>query len=69
MKVFKLDPKLGDVNQQILEHSKDADAMIGAGRLLNASNLAHASQLKVISSVSVGYDNYDLAFLNQKIFG
>ncbi|UUS59685.1 MULTISPECIES: D-glycerate dehydrogenase [unclassified Acinetobacter] len=65
-KVFQISPKLGDVNQQILEHSKDADAMIGAGRLLNASNLAHASQLKVISSVSVGYDNYDLAFLNQK---
>ncbi len=44
----------------------DADAMIGAGRLLNETNLATAQQLKIISSVSVGYDNYDLAYLNQK---
>jgi len=61
-----INPKLGDVNQQIREQVKDADAMIGAGRLLNESNLATAKQLKIISSVSVGYDNYDLAYLNQK---
>lgn len=61
-----INPKLGDVNQQIREQVKDADAMIGAGRLLNESNLATAQQLKIISSVSVGYDNYDLAYLNQK---
>lgn len=64
--VVNINPKLGDVNQQILEHSADADAMIGAGRLLNSINLAHAKKLKVISSVSVGYDNYDLSFLNQQ---
>ena len=28
-----INPKLGDVNQQIREQVKDADAMIGAGRL------------------------------------
>ena len=61
-----INPKLGDVNQQIREQVKDADGMIGAGRLLNESNLATAQQLKIISSVSVGYDNYDLAYLNQK---
>lgn len=61
-----INPKLGDVNQQIREQVKDADAMIGAGRLLNESNLATAQQLKIISSVSVGYDNYDLDYLNQK---
>jgi gluconate 2-dehydrogenase len=33
--------------------------MIGAGRLLNESNLAPAQKLKIISSVTVGYDNYD----------
>lgn len=65
-KVVNINPKLGDVNQQILEHSADADAMIGAGRLLNSKNLAHAKKLKVISSVSVGYDNYDLSYLNQQ---
>lgn len=64
--VIEINPKLGDVNQQILEEVKDAEGMIGAGRLLNQINLSSATQLKVISSVSVGYDNYDLDYLNQK---
>lgn len=65
-KVVVLDPKQGDINQQIRTEVVDADAMIGAGRLLNETNLVTAQQLKIISSVSVGYDNYDLAYLNQK---
>lgn len=64
--VVVIDPKQGDVNQQIQQHVQDADGMIGAGRLLNQSNLATAQQLKIISSVSVGYDNYDVGYLNQK---
>ena len=64
--VVVIDPKQGDVNQQIQQHVQDADGMIGAGRLLNQSNLATAQQLKIISSVSVGYDNYDVDYLNQK---
>lgn len=64
--VVVIDPKQGGVNQQIQQHVQDADGMIGAGRLLNQSNLATAQQLKIISSVSVGYDNYDVDYLNQK---
>ena len=64
--VVQVHPKQGDVNQQILAQSQDADGMIGAGRVLNESNLKHAEKLKVISSVSVGYDNYDLSYLNQR---
>ena len=64
--VVMIDPKQGDINQQIQKEIIDADGMIGAGRLLNESNLASAQKLKIISSVSVGYDNYDLAYLNQK---
>ena len=41
--------------------------MIGAGRLLNRDNLAPATRLKIISSVSVGYDNYEVDYLNEKI--
>lgn len=63
--VVVINPKLGDVNEQILKEVQDADAMIGAGRLLNEKNLASAQKLKIISSVSVGYDNYDLNYLNQ----
>lgn len=64
--VVYINPKLGDVNTQIQEHIVDADGMIGAGRLLNQSNLYTAQHLKVISSVSVGYDNYDLKYLNDQ---
>lgn len=64
--VVRIDPKAGDVNQQILAEVADADGMIGAGRLLNETNLHTAKQLKIISSISVGYDNYDVGYLNQK---
>ncbi len=64
--VVQVHPKFGDVNQQIRDAVQDADGMIGAGRMLNAKNLAGAQQLKIISSVSVGYDNYDLDYLNQQ---
>jgi gluconate 2-dehydrogenase len=64
--VVVLNPKLGDINEQIRQHVVDADGMIGAGRLLNESNLAPAQKLKIISSVTVGYDNYDVAYLNQR---
>ncbi len=64
--VVVLNPKDGDINEQIRQQVQDADAMIGAGRVLNASNLATAKKLKIISSVSVGYDNYDVDYLNQK---
>lgn len=64
--VSYIQPKLGDVNQQLLQQVQDADGMIGAGRLLNRGNLASATRLKIISSVSVGYDNYELDYLNEK---
>lgn len=63
--VVQINPKLGAVNEQIIEECKDADGMIGAGRLLNESNLFNASKLKVVSSISVGFDNYDINFLNK----
>lgn len=64
--VVTLQPKLGNVHEQLLEHVRDADGMIGAGRLLNRDNLAPATRLKIISSVSVGYDNYEVDYLNEK---
>lgn len=65
-RVVVLNPKLGDINQQIRTEVVDADAMIGAGRLLNESNLSTAQKLKIISTISVGYDNYDVDYLNRK---
>ncbi|MEG0693961.1 MAG: hypothetical protein RR444_12925, partial [Oscillospiraceae bacterium] len=37
--VVVINPKADDVNTQIREQVVDADAMIGAGRLLNQNNL------------------------------
>ena len=65
-RVVIINPKLGNVNEQILQEVADADGMIGAGRKLDESNLKSATQLKIISSISVGYDNYDLGYLAQK---
>ena len=63
--VVVLNPKQGDINEQIRTEVVDADAMIGAGRLLNETYLAPAQQLKIISTVSVGYDNYDVDYLTK----
>lgn len=64
--VLKINPKLGDVDQQIRDAVVDAHGMIGVGRKLGAAQLQGARQLEIISSVSVGYDNYDLAYLKQQ---
>jgi len=40
--------------------------VIGAGRQLGPVELAGASELEVISTISVGYDNYDLDYLNER---
>lgn len=40
--------------------------LIGAGWQLGRPQLAAASGLEVVSSISVGYDNYDLDYLNER---
>lgn len=49
-----------------IEEIKDADGLIGAGVKLHSDILKHALQLKAISTISVGYDNFDLNYLNQR---
>lgn len=53
---------LQDFNAQIA----DADGLIGAGCYLSEEHLKHAKQLKIISSISAGYDNYDIKYLKAK---
>ncbi|WP_313465499.1 2-hydroxyacid dehydrogenase [Pseudomonas nitroreducens] len=64
--VTVLDPKQGDVDAQLAAALPETHGMIGVGRPLGEKQLAQATQLEVISSVSVGYDNYDLDYLNQR---
>ncbi|WP_115717322.1 2-hydroxyacid dehydrogenase [Gallaecimonas mangrovi] len=63
--VTVLDPK-GDIEAQYAKALPTAKGMIGVGRKLGPTQLAQAKNLKVISSISVGYDNYDLPYLTKR---
>lgn len=57
------DPAKGDPTAQFNEALPRAHGLIGAGRPLGEAQLKGADNLEVISSISVGYDNYDVAYL------
>lgn len=59
-------PKLGDISAQFNEALPEAHGLIGAGRKLGRAQLEHAHKLEVVASVSVGYDNYDLSYFNER---
>ena len=60
------DPRRADELPRFREALGNADGLIGSSFRLGADELARAPQLKVISSISVGVDNYDLALLKQR---
>jgi phosphogluconate 2-dehydrogenase/gluconate 2-dehydrogenase len=60
------DPRRADELPRFREALGDADGLIGSSFRLGADELARAPRLKVISSISVGVDNYDLAHLRQR---
>jgi phosphogluconate 2-dehydrogenase/gluconate 2-dehydrogenase len=60
------DPRRADELPRFREALGDADALIGSSFRIGADDLARAPRLKVISSISVGVDNYDLAHLRQR---
>ncbi len=60
------DPKKGDLNEQFNEALPHTHGMIGAGRKLGREQLESATQLEVVSSISVGYDNYDVGYLSER---
>jgi len=60
------DPKKGDLNEQFNEALPHTHGMIGAGRQLGREQLESAKQLEVVSSISVGYDNYDVGYLSER---
>ena len=60
------DPNKGDLSAQFDQALPYAHGLIGAGRTLGREQLASAQQLQVVSSVSVGYDNYDVEYFNER---
>ncbi len=51
---------------QVIAALHDAKGMIGASAPIRADLLDHAPQLKAISTISVGYDNFDVPDLTQR---
>ncbi|KDR40523.1 2-hydroxyacid dehydrogenase [Caballeronia glathei] len=58
-----VDPKQPNA---LIDALKDADGAIGTGVKMNAETLAGATRLKVLSTVSVGFDAFDIDYLNQR---
>ena len=63
--VTVLDPA-GDIDAQYAAALPEAHGLLGVGRPFGRVQLAQAGQLEVISSISVGYDNYELSYLNER---
>ncbi|MBP1905120.1 gluconate 2-dehydrogenase [Paenibacillus turicensis] len=54
----------------ILEHLPKADGLLTASHTINEQLLAHAPQLKVVSTLSVGYNHFDIeAMRARKVLG
>jgi gluconate 2-dehydrogenase len=60
------DPRRGDMAAQFAAALPQAHGLIGAGRPLGREQLAAAAKLEVVSSVSVGYDNYDVDYFDER---
>ncbi|SHK52136.1 2-hydroxyacid dehydrogenase [Paraburkholderia terricola] len=50
----------------LIEALKDADGAIGTGVKMNAETLQGARRIKVLSTVSVGFDAFDIDYLNRR---
>jgi phosphogluconate 2-dehydrogenase len=64
--VIVADPRRAEEQPRFLAALRDAHGLIGSSVKLGAAELAQAPQLEVISSISVGVDNYDLGLLKQR---
>ncbi len=63
--VTVLDPA-GDIDAQYAAALPEAHGLLGVGRPFGRAQLEQAGQLEVISTISVGYDNYELSYLNER---
>lgn len=63
--VTVLDPA-GDIDAQYAAALPEAHGLLGVGRPFGRAQLAQAGRLEAISSISVGYDNYELSYLNER---
>jgi gluconate 2-dehydrogenase len=62
--VIIMSPEMGDMDAQFEAAIPRTHGLIGGNLRLGGAELASAKNLEIISSISVGYDNYDLSYLN-----
>lgn len=61
--VIQLDPSAPDRDARLQEVLPRAHGLIGFNRRLGEAELAGARQLEILSTISVGYDSYDVGYL------
>jgi phosphogluconate 2-dehydrogenase len=64
--VIVADPRRAEEAPRFREALRSAHGLIGSSVKLDAAALAEAPELEVISSISVGVDNYDLGWLKRR---
>jgi phosphogluconate 2-dehydrogenase len=64
--VIVANPRVATERDAFLAALSDAQGLIGSSFPIDAAVLAQAPKLEVVSSVSVGVDNYDLAAFRQR---
>lgn len=64
--IILLQPELGDMEAQFRDALPRAHGLIGALRRLGEAELAVAEGLEIVSSISVGYDAYDVDYLSRR---
>ncbi|CAN7414294.1 2-hydroxyacid dehydrogenase [Pseudomonas brassicacearum] len=64
--IIILNPEDADIDVQFSAAIPEAHGLIGGNRRLGEAELALARNLEIVSSISVGYDNYDLSYLNSR---
>ncbi|MBE2295920.1 MAG: bifunctional glyoxylate/hydroxypyruvate reductase B, partial [Phycisphaerales bacterium] len=58
---------INDTNRAaFLEAIRDADGLLGSSVRLDKATLAPATQLKIVSTISVGYDTFDIDDLTER---
>lgn len=64
--IILLQPERGDTDAQFRAALPQAHGLIGGNRQLGEAELAAAKQLEILSSISVGYDAYDVDYLSRR---
>ncbi len=53
-------------SEQLFDYVKDAEGLLTSGSPINEELLKHAPKLRVVSNISVGYNNFDLDAMKRR---